>query len=396
MAVRTLREGTPAPSFPHPPALMRSSGSARLLLTACACAGVLLAGCDTSAPDGTAPAASSDVIPGRFIVVLNAEAFGKTGAAAAERLIADADARDVLRYDGAAVLGFAADVDAAGLARLRRDPAVKYAEPDRVFTLARPGGGTAPTEATPWGVTYVGGARDGSGLSKKAWVIDTGIDLNHDDLNVDVASSVNFVARESSADDPNGHGTHVAGTIGAKDNGIGVVGVAPGVAVVAVRVLDRRGSGTYSAIIAGVNHVASKAKAGDVANMSLGGGVSQALNDAVTAAAGKGILFALAAGNESTDAGTTSPASAEHPNVYTVSAVGKDGCLASFSNYGAVVDVAAPGVSIPSTYKDNGYATLSGTSMASPHVAGLLLFGLRTSGSACGDRDGDPDPLAHN
>jgi subtilisin family serine protease len=137
------------------------------------------------------------------------------------------------------------------------------------------------------------------------------------------------------------------------------------VTLVAVRVLDNSGSGTTSGVIGGIEYVA---------NMSLGGGFSQALNDAVTAAAG-GVLFALAAGNESTDASTRSPASAEHPNLYTVSAIGQDDCLASFSNFGSPVDVAAPGVGVLSTKKGGGTTTFNGTSMAAPHVAGLLLLG---------------------
>jgi len=137
------------------------------------------------------------------------------------------------------------------------------------------------------------------------------------------------------------------------------------VTLVAVRVLDNSGSGTTSGVIGGIEYVA---------NMSLGGGFSQALNDAVTAAAG-GVLFALAAGNESTDASTRSPASAEHPNIYTVSAIGQDDCLASFSNFGSPVDVAAPGVGVLSTKKGGGTTTFNGTSMAAPHVAGLLLLG---------------------
>jgi len=137
------------------------------------------------------------------------------------------------------------------------------------------------------------------------------------------------------------------------------------VTLVAVRVLDNSGSGTTSGVIGGIEYVA---------NMSLGGGFSQALNDAVTAAAG-GVLFALAAGNESTDASTRSPASAEHPNIYTVSAIGQDDCLATFSNFGSPVDVAAPGVGVLSTKKGGGTTTFNGTSMAAPHVAGLLLLG---------------------
>jgi subtilisin family serine protease len=228
-------------------------------------------------------------------------------------------------------------------------------------------------------------------------VIDTGIDLDHPDLNVNNALSATFVPRTSSANDDNGHGSHVAGTIAAINNTIGVVGVAAGAEVVAVKVLDRRGSGAYSTIIAGVDYVSANATSGDVANMSLGGPAYTELDNAVLAAAGKGIKFALAAGNESTLASTKSPARVNHANVFTVSAVGTNDAWAYFSNYGnPPVDFAAPGVSIYSCYKGGGYTTMSGTSMASPHVAGLLLWGnVGTDGNAVGDPDGNADPIAH-
>ena len=166
---------------------------------------------------------------------------------------------------------------------------------------------------------------------------------------------------------------------------------------VAVKVLDARGSGAYSGVIAGVDYVAANGKSGDVANMSLGGPVSKALDDAVLAAAAKGIKFALAAGNESTDANNSSPAHVNHSNVYTVSAMNNTDTFASFSNYGnPPVDYCAPGVGIKSTWKDGAYNTISGTSMASPHVAGLLLLGnIATDGYVKGDPDNNADPIAH-
>ncbi|WP_223276296.1 S8 family serine peptidase [Sphingomonas daechungensis] len=231
-----------------------------------------------------------------------------------------------------------------------------------------------------------------SGSTKTAFVIDSGIDLTHPDLNVDTARSKSFVGGD--AGDKNGHGTHVSGTIGAKKNGVGVVGVAAGIRLVAVRVLGANGSGSTSGVIAGIDYVKSIGKSGDVANMSLGGGFSQALNDAVVSASAS-VKFALAAGNESDDANNHSPASANGSNIYTVSAVDSSKKFASFSNYGnPPVDYAEPGVSILSTYKGGGYATLSGTSMASPHMAGLLLVGgLRSCGTATSDPDGNSDPF---
>jgi hypothetical protein len=190
----------------------------------------------------------------------------------------------------------------------------------------------------------------------------------------------------------------VAGTIAAIDNDVQVVGVAAGATVVGVKVLDDKGSGTYSDIISGVDYVAANAAAGDVANMSLGGGTSQALDDAVKNAADQGIYFAIAAGNSGTDAGTTSPARVEYNNVFTVSAFDDTDTFASFSNYGnPPIEYGAPGVDIKSTYVGGGTATLNGTSMASPHVAGILLVtggSPATDGTVSGDPDGTADPIA--
>lgn len=234
-----------------------------------------------------------------------------------------------------------------------------------------------------------------------AWILDTGIDLDHPDLNVDVSRSVtmfNSGRDANSADDLNGHGSHVAGTVGAIDNNIGVIGVAPGITLVAVKVLDRRGSGSYSGVIAGVDYVAGVAANGDVANMSLTGPVSQTLDDAVLAAAQAGVKFALAAGNDSFDANNLSPARVNHANVYTISSFAEGDNWSSFSNFGnPPVDYCAPGSYILSTYKNGGTATMSGTSMASPHVCGLLALGnITTNGYVSGDPDGDADPIAHN
>lgn len=296
------------------------------------------------------------------------------------------------------IRGFSANISEQGMTAMRRNnPSIAFCEQDQVMAIpvvlqGKPGEVTAQADTIPWGITRVGGGTTGS--NSKAWVLDTGIDLDHPDLNVNVALSKSFT-REKGADDGNGHGSHVAGTIGAKANGSGVVGVAPGVQLVAVKVLTRSGSGTNSGVIAGVDYAGGAFAAGDVANMSLGGGFSQALNDAVIAAAGKGLKFALAAGNESTSATTKSPASANGANIYTISSFAQGDKWSSFSNFGnPPVDFAEPGSSIYSTYKNGGYATLSGTSMASPHAAGLLLFGTpRSGGTVSGDPDGNPDTI---
>ena len=171
--------------------------------------------------------------------------------------------------------------------------------------------------------------------------------------------------------------------------------MAPGATVIPVKVLDSRGSGSYSGVIAGVDHVAANGAAGDVANMSLGGPVSQALDDAVLAASQNGIIFALAAGNDSDDAHNHSPARVNGSNIYTISAMDVNDVFAYFSNYGnPQVDYCAPGINIKSTWMNGGYNTISGTSMASPHAAGVLLLGnASTDGYMSGDLDSNPDPI---
>ena len=300
--------------------------------------------------------------------------------------------------------GFTVKMAPGQAKKLGEDPNIKHIEADQVMALSpielnakgKPGGGGSTGQTIPWGITRVGGGATYSG-THAAWIIDTGVDLTHPDLNVDETRGKSFVSKITSPNDDNGHGSHVAGIIAAKNNTVGVVGVAAGALVVPVKVLDRNGSGSYSAVISGINYVAGAATAGDVANMSLGGPVSDALDLAVTNAAAKGIMFALAAGNESTSANNSSPARVNGKNIYTVSAMDNTDTWAYFSNYGnPPVDYCAPGVSIYSTYKSGGYATLSGTSMAAPHVAGLLLLGIGTDGFVKNDPDGKPDPIAHH
>lgn len=304
---------------------------------------------------------------------------------------------------GTVLQGFALKMAPGQAKKLALDEDVKYIEPDQLVTLSpiemeggKPGGGTTqPAQSTPWGIIRVGGGLNTT--TNTAWIIDTGIDYTHPDLNVDTNRSKTFVSRTANANDDNGHGSHVAGTIAARNNTIGVVGVAPGATLVAVKVLDKRGSGAYSSVIAGVDYVGANGVAGDVANMSLGGPISQALDDAVFKASAK-VKFSLAAGNESDDANNHSPARVNGGNIYTVSAMSDGDKWAYFSNFGnPPVDYCAPGVSIKSTWKSGGYNTISGTSMAAPHVAGLLLLGsVKTNGFVTGDPDGKPDPIAHN
>ena len=179
-------------------------------------------------------------------------------------------------------------------------------------------------------------------------------------------------------EDENGHRTHVAGIVGARNNNIGITGVASG-ARVALKVLNQLGEGRLSGIVQAMSYVSQNGRAGDVVNLSPGGeSTSTTLDRVIRQVADAGILFAIVAGNEGENSDNYSPARVNHPNVFTVSAMDRTNLFASFSNFGSSVDVAAYGVRITSTYKGGKYATLSGTSMAAPHVAGLLLIRGRT------------------
>ncbi len=305
---------------------------------------------------------------------------------------------------GVALQGFSVMLPPGQLKKLEADPSVAYIEKDQEVILKQPTiiqkrPVPTPDESTPYGVPRVGGGATYTG-SNVAWILDTGIDLDHPDLNVDADRSVAF--GQSTPDDGHGHGTHCAGTIAAIDNEIGVIGVAAGATVIAVRILDSRGYGLSSDCIAGVDHVAANGSPGDVANMSVGYPNESALDQAVVNAAGQGIFFAVAAGNDGMsiyDAIQVSPGRANGTNLWTVSAMDINDNFAYFSNYGyPTVDICGPGVDVYSCYLNGGYATMSGTSMATPHVAAVLLVTEgtpSTDGTVNGDPDGYPDPIAY-
>lgn len=297
-----------------------------------------------------------------------------------------------------ALRGFSFQAPARAATALASDPRVAYVQEDAPRSIF--------AQAVPTGIKRIFADQNASldidgtddfRVDVDVAVIDTGIDFEHSDLNVVGGIDCSGGSPMGGSCGPGGdddhfHGTHVGGTIGALDNGEGVVGVAPGARLWAVKVLDHRGSGFSSWIVAGIDWVAANADTIEVANMSLGGsGFSQAEYDAIQGAVNAGVAFAVSAGNSNADASGYTPAAFD--NVLTVSALAdfdgvpgglavpgcrsdQDDTLADFSNWGSAVDVAAPGVCILSTFpiEDGGLGTISGTSMASPHVAGALAL----------------------
>ncbi len=271
----------------------------------------------------------------------------------------------------ATVRGFHARMSETQAARLAADPAVEYVEQDAVIEAA------ATQPGVTWGLDRID--QHVRTLDRKytyrsakdvtAYVIDTGIRTSHKDFGGRATSGWDFVDGDKTADDCNGHGTHVAGTIGGA-----TYGVAKDVKLVGVKVLDCDGSGSYSDFIAGIDWVTAHAKLPAVANMSIGGPKDKALDDAVNRSIAKGITFAVAAGNDNRNACKFSPS--DTSNAITVGAVDSGDKRASFSNYGACLDIFAPGVNIKSASNESntGTAVMSGTSMASPHVAGAAAL----------------------
>lgn len=323
-----------------------------------------------------------------------------------ESILGETTAIDHAYYTG--IYGFAGELDDEMVAKLEADPRVARVEPDRYFALnqgkGKPGGGggnggsSPPAQTTPWGIAQINGGVSPTN-SGKAWIIDTGIDFDHPDLNVNASLSKSFI-KNGDGDDDNGHGTHVAGIVGAKDNSIGVIGVAAGAQVISVQVLNRRGLGTLSDIVSGVQYVGQNANSNDVANMSLGGDTSLTLDRAVEAAA-QTCPFVLAAGNDGLDANDYSPARTglNNSDIFTITGYTEPGIyfgtyippiVRNDFNRGTAVDYAQPGYSIYSCYKNGDYATLNGTSMAAPHMAGLILIGYTTSSDSVAYYDGYP------
>lgn len=370
-----------------------------------------------------------DVIPGQYIVVFNDKV---ANADSESESIAKARNLERMHIYNHAIKGFTARMSGVELEKMKNDPRVDFVAEDRAVYISEfasdsdeesfyekespfnsSGKSVAqvqPPQTIPTGIDRINAE---SLLNKGALVgvavIDTGIELSHPDLKTNIIANKNCLSNTRNGNDDNGHGTHVAGTIAALNNGIGVVGVAPEAKLIAVKVLNRNGSGTWSSVICGIDWVTanvSKYKI-KVANMSLGGsGTSDnncgstnndPMHKAICKSRDAGVTYVVAAGNENKSASLSVPAS-YNDAVITVSALadsdgisgglgsptyyGDDDTFATFSNYGSIVDLGAPGVDIYSTYKGGGYAALSGTSMATPHVSGATALYLKNNPTA--------------
>jgi subtilisin family serine protease len=338
----------------------------------------------TPKPKGQKLHKKEKAIPGNYVVVLDNTAAGEPG------LYSQADqVTDVLvaAYGGkvkkrykAALNGYAAEMTEDEALALSEDPRVQFVEEDQVYTA------DATQTGATWGLDRIDQRNrplngnyvynyTGSGV--RAYIIDTGIRTAHTQFGGRATVSYDAIGDGRNGQDCNGHGTHVAGTVGGS-----TYGVAKSVQLRAVRVLNCSGSGSTSGVIAGVNWVAANRTLPAVANMSLGGGASSALDTAVNNAINAGVTFAVAAGNSNANACNSSPA--RTAAAITVGSTTSTDARSSFSNYGTCVDIFAPGSSITSAWSTSNTATntISGTSMASPHVAGVAALYLQVNTGA--------------
>lgn len=372
---------------------------------------------------------AGDVIPDQYIVMLNEDVDdatfssfketveGKAAEALAKRGLAPTIAF-AHTYNFGKVKGYSGKFDAATIEEIANLPEVAFVEQDTVVSASA----LVTQTGAPWGLARISHRNTGfttyiydstAGQNTWSYIIDTGINTAHTQFGGRATQGYSAISGETAADG-NGHGTHVAGTVGGS-----TYGVAKNTNLVAVKVLGNSGSGSNSGVIAGINWVVSNAQSTGrvgraIANMSLGGGFSSATNNAVTAAVAAGIPFVVAAGNSNQNAANFSPAST--PNAITVGSTTSTDARSSFSNFGANLDIFAPGSSIISAWIGSTTATntISGTSMASPHVCGLgaylmsyegittpsalinRIIALNTPNKVTSPGTGSPNRLAYN
>jgi aqualysin 1 len=332
--------------------------------------------------DGAAthPFGRSQSIPGRFIVTFKA---GVANPAAEAATVMHGKGGQIHHTYSSAIKGFAASIPDAALAGIRNNPNVQSVEQDQTVSLNQV---SSPQNQVTWGLDRIDQAdrpldtqynftQTGAGVY--AFIIDTGIRADHMEFAGRVRTGFNSVPDANGTNDCNGHGTHVAGTVGGS-----TWGVAKGVSITPVRVLDCAGSGAWSGVIAGIDFVANSPLRPAVANMSLGGGVSATVDAAVAGAVAKGVTMVVAAGNNGADACNYSPA--REPSAITVGATTSIDYRASYSNFGPCVDIFAPGHIITSAWNTSSTASnsISGTSMATPHVVGVAALALAANPAA--------------